>query len=73
MDFVPSSRQKLLNEFTRSSGHRGLGPVPVPGTFDVEVGGTIRKPIECVAVGRDRLPRKRARELHPLDLHSPVR
>jgi hypothetical protein len=41
VDFVPSGRQKLFNEFTRSSGHGGLGPIPVPGTFDVEVRGPI--------------------------------
>ena len=73
MDFVAAGRQKLLDEFTCSPGDGGLRPVPVPGALDVEVGGPVSQAVECVAVGRDRLARKRARELHPLDLHSAVR
>ena len=73
MDFVPAGRQKLLNEFTRSSGYGGLRPIPVPRTLDVEVGGAVSQAVECVAVGCDRLSRKSAGELDSLDLHSPVR
>jgi len=34
VDFVPSGRQQLFYEFTRSSRHGGLGPIPVPSTLD---------------------------------------
>ena len=73
VDLVAAGRQQLLDEFSRPAGHRRLRAVPVAGALDVEVRRSVSQSVERIAVGRDRLAGERARQLHPLDLHAPIR